>query len=105
MAYPATLDNLPTNHGTGDVIQPSHVNDPANAVNNVQAELGVTPKGFHGSVALRLNDTLGKLPSQSIYSGTGALHLTAPSAAAAWPPLSVTKTLTTGEPVDGSYSG
>lgn len=56
-AYPAGLDTLPTNHvdSIGEIIHAIDVNNLADAVNKVEAELGVLPKGTFASVRARLD--------------------------------------------------
>jgi hypothetical protein len=51
--YPAALDTFATNHTTGQTIQAADTNDLADAVNKIEAELGVTPSGAESTVANR----------------------------------------------------
>jgi hypothetical protein len=56
--YPATLDSLATNKADGTTSatdHPTHHNDLADAVNKVQAALGVNPQGYFGTVVERLD--------------------------------------------------
>lgn len=66
--YPAALDTLATNHQSGDFIAASTDNDEADAINKIEAELGVDPRGAYTDVVSRLdaNDAeLGANPSGS----------------------------------------
>lgn len=51
--YPNAPDNLPTVRNSGDLVGPDALNHAA-AVNKLEAELGLTPKGSYASVAARL---------------------------------------------------
>lgn len=54
--YPVTLDSLPTTHSdaTNEVIHAATDNDQSDAINHIEIELGVIPKGVYASVAARL---------------------------------------------------
>lgn len=58
--YPGGLDSLSITHadGIGEVIHASTTNDLADAVNKIEAELGVDPAGTNLTVAERLDDLL-----------------------------------------------
>lgn len=55
-AYPSGLDNQSTSHqdNVGEFIHASTVNDLADAVNKIEAELGTLPKGNFASVSAKL---------------------------------------------------
>lgn len=55
--YPDGIDSLPVNHAdnVGEKVHASTINDLADAINKVEAELGVSPKGTYADVAARLN--------------------------------------------------
>lgn len=61
--YPTSLDSLSTSHvdSTGEIIHASTINDIADAVDKIEAELGLLPKGTDASVRARLDrlDTTG----------------------------------------------
>jgi hypothetical protein len=69
--YPTTKDNFATNHqdGVSEIIHASIVNDNADAVNKIENELGVLPKGVYADVAARLN-TLETLVLSSVSAAT-----------------------------------
>src|SRR4051794_10360263 len=48
-AYPTSLDSLVTSRATADPIPATDHNDVADAVNKVEAELGVTPRGLYAA--------------------------------------------------------
>lgn len=101
-AFPAGLDNFATNkldvtgQGSGD--HAGHHNDLADAINKIEAELGINPSGTFATVVLRLAalqltsekgavngyaalDSSGKVPSAQLPASVGL-----PSGAiAAWP--------------------
>ena len=54
--YPVALDALPTTHSdtTNEVIHAATDNDQSDAINHIEAELGVIPKDTFTSVAARL---------------------------------------------------
>lgn len=56
MAYPSTLDNLPTNHvdNVSEPILAATINDIARADNAIEAELGTNPKGGFADVKSRI---------------------------------------------------
>jgi hypothetical protein len=56
-SYPSGLDSFSTSHtdNTGEVIHAATVNDLADAINKIEAELGTLPKGAAASVAAKLN--------------------------------------------------
>src|SRR6185503_3616684 len=55
-AYPSGLDNQSTAHqdNVGEFIHASTINDLADAVNKIEAELGTLPKGQFTSVSAKL---------------------------------------------------
>lgn len=55
--YPSSLDTLATNHqdNVGEVIYASTINDLADAVNKIEAELGTTPSNGFSTVKARLD--------------------------------------------------
>jgi hypothetical protein len=55
--YPGALDTLSTSHsdGTNEIIHAADIDDLADAVNKIEAELGVLPKGTFVDVATRLS--------------------------------------------------
>lgn len=55
-SYPGALDTLSTGHvgGAVEIIQPDTINDLADAVNKIEAELGINPKVGYTTVADRL---------------------------------------------------
>jgi hypothetical protein len=59
--YPGGLDSLQTTHvdNVGELIKAADVNDLADAVNKVEAELGVDPSGSAATVAARLASVVG----------------------------------------------
>lgn len=64
--YPAALDTLATTHTNGEIIDPATDNDEADAINKIEATLGVDPAGTFTDVVTRLdtNDAeLGSNPS------------------------------------------
>jgi hypothetical protein len=54
--YPGALDSLSTTHsdGTSELIHAATVNDNADAINKIEAELGINPAGVYVDVATRL---------------------------------------------------
>lgn len=57
-SYPTALDTLATNKAdatTSSTDHPNHHNDLADAVNKIETELGINPKGNASDVATRLN--------------------------------------------------
>lgn len=69
-AYPGALDAFLTNRLSGDTIQAATDNDHSDAINKIEAQLGIDPSGIHSTVKARLDsvDTeLGTDPS-GIYS-------------------------------------
>ena len=64
-SYPNSLDSLPTSHqdGVQEVIHATDINNLADAVNKIEAELGTTPKGSAASVAARIT-ALERVPIQ-----------------------------------------
>ncbi len=52
--YPAALDTFPTNHIDGEVIDNDTDNDQADALNKIEATLGVSPHAGFSNVATRL---------------------------------------------------
>lgn len=54
--YPGALDTLATNHadGANEVISSATLNDLADAVNKIEAELGINPRGSSASLVARL---------------------------------------------------
>lgn len=65
-SYPTSLDSFATNHAdnVGEVIEAADVNDLADAVNKIEAELGTDPSGSLATVKARL-DALLRPPLQS----------------------------------------
>lgn len=59
--YPAAFDAWPTNHldSNGEVIHAADVNNIADAINKIEIELGLLPKGGFANVAARLNAIVG----------------------------------------------
>lgn len=55
--YPGGLDALNTGHvdSVGEVIHASDINNLADGVNKIEAELGISPKGTFSTVASKLN--------------------------------------------------
>lgn len=56
--YPGALDTFATNKADGSSTptdHPTHHNDLADAVNKIEAELGITPSGAFATVVARLN--------------------------------------------------
>ncbi len=55
--YPTTLDAFATTHadGASEVIHAATINDLADGVNKIEAELGTLPKGAHANVKARLD--------------------------------------------------
>lgn len=73
--YPLALDALPTNHSDNEVMAGIHAqvhNDLADAVNKVEAELGVDPSGSVGTVAARF-----AIPRVQAFSKSGVLAVAA----------------------------
>ncbi len=70
MPYPNTLDNLPANHidAVQELILAEHVNRLDRAVNAMQGELGLLPKGGFASVKARLDDLAAQITA---ITGTG----------------------------------
>lgn len=59
-AYPGALDSFATNKANATATttdHPNHHNDLADAVNKIEAELGVTPSGAAATVAARLDQS------------------------------------------------
>lgn len=54
--YPNALDALPTGHtdNTNEVVHAATDNDQSDAINQIERELGILPKGSYASVAARL---------------------------------------------------
>lgn len=59
-SYPSSLDSFPSNHAdnVGEKISAATINNLADAVNHIEAELGVAPRGSYTDVASRLNATI-----------------------------------------------
>lgn len=83
-SYPGTLDTFATNHadGTSEVIHAATINDLADAVNKVEAELGTSPSGASTTVKARL-DSVGlgiiaavELGADGAEIDTGTIDLT-----------------------------
>lgn len=57
-AYPSGLDSLATSHvdNVSEIIHALAINDNADAINKIEAELGTLPKGRYASVKARLNN-------------------------------------------------
>lgn len=58
MPYPSALDNLPTSYADATAAPTQHAaahNNPNAAINAVEAELGLLPKGSFSTVVARLN--------------------------------------------------
>jgi len=55
-SYPVTLDNFSTSHvdNVNETVHALDINNNADAVNHIEAELGTLPKGIYSSVAARL---------------------------------------------------
>jgi hypothetical protein len=55
-SYPGGLDNFNTNHVdlVNEVIHASTINDAVDAINKIEAELGVNPSGSYTDVTSRL---------------------------------------------------
>jgi hypothetical protein len=67
--YPNSLDTLATNHARNQKIRKEHINDLADAMNKVQAELGTSPSGSFSTVKDRL-DAIGGTTGLATGSGT-----------------------------------
>ncbi len=79
-AYPGALDSLDTtwaNTDVTDTVHPAHHADLADAVNKIEAELGVNPSAAFTDVTTRLNQmtTVRKTASQNL-AGTTAVNIT-----------------------------
>lgn len=53
-AYPASLDAFSTSHASGQTITAATVNDLADAINKIEAELGIAPSGGYATLLARL---------------------------------------------------
>lgn len=53
--YPTSLDTFPVTHVSGETIIPGTDNDQADAVNKIEAELGINPSGDQSTVKARLD--------------------------------------------------
>jgi hypothetical protein len=62
-AYPTSIDNLATTHtdNTSEIIHAATDNDQSDAINHIENELGILPKGVYADVKTRL-DALEYLP-------------------------------------------
>jgi hypothetical protein len=69
-SYPTSLDALPTNHndGVNEIIHAATIDDIADAINKIEAELGTLPKGSFADVKARLAK-----PEMFVFSRAGAL--------------------------------
>lgn len=56
--YPTALDNFSTTHVAGETIQAGTDNDQADAINKIEAELGLNPSGDQTSVRSKLDSTV-----------------------------------------------
>lgn len=56
-SYPGALDTLPTSHqnNVNEAVNATDVNNLADAINKVEAALGINPSGSYASVVNRLN--------------------------------------------------
>ena len=78
--YPGALDTLDTtwaNTDAADTVHPAHHADLADAVNKIEAELGISPSASFADVAARLNGmtTVRKTADQTM-TGTAAVNIT-----------------------------
>lgn len=70
-SYPTGLDSLLTNRANGQVIQASTDNDQADAINRIEAELGITPSGLNATVAERFDASRLVLNVKAEYGAKG----------------------------------
>lgn len=75
-AYPGALDSFATNRADATIAATTHKNDhnDANdAINKIEAELGITPSGSHTTVRSRLDALVGVADAFS-HSGASTLR-------------------------------
>ncbi len=77
--YPATLDTFATNRADATVMATTHAADHNNendAINKIEAELGLLPKGTYATVAARLTGLQTLVPARTQSGTTYTLALT-----------------------------